>query len=95
MLQRLSSLQNKQQEKEEQHRNLYIWPCLAILCTYPYTCIAWLADVLHCHDGKADCQDVPYIFSVRISVSHDYDCPEIKMRSVGRNMIMNTSVGMG
>ena len=26
--------------------------------------------MLHCHDGKADCQDVLYIFSVRMSVSH-------------------------
>ena len=26
--------------------------------------------MLHCHDGKADCSDVLYIFSVRISVSH-------------------------
>ncbi len=27
--------------------------------------------MLHCHDEKADCQDVLYIFSVRISVSLD------------------------
>ncbi len=25
---------------------------------------------LHCHDGKADCSDVLYIFSVRMSVYH-------------------------
>ncbi len=29
-------------------------------------------DVVHCHHGKADCQDVLNIFSVRISVSHDH-----------------------
>ncbi len=27
--------------------------------------------MLHCHNGKADCRDVLYIFSARISVSHD------------------------
>ncbi len=27
--------------------------------------------MLHCHDGEVDCQDVPYIFSVRMSVSHE------------------------
>ncbi len=26
--------------------------------------------MLHCHDGKADCSDVLYIFSVRMSVYH-------------------------
>ncbi len=30
-------------------------------------------DVLHCHDGKADCHDVLYILSVGISVSHESD----------------------
>ncbi len=28
--------------------------------------------MLHCHDGKADCSDVLYIFSVRMSVYHVY-----------------------
>ena len=26
--------------------------------------------MFHCHDGKADCSDVLYIFSVRMSVYH-------------------------
>ncbi len=26
--------------------------------------------MFHCHDGKADCSDVIYIFSVRMSVYH-------------------------
>ncbi len=26
--------------------------------------------MLHCHEGKADCSDVLYIFSVRMSVYH-------------------------
>ncbi len=31
--------------------------------------------MLHCHDGKADCSDVLYIFSVRMSVYHARDIP--------------------
>ncbi len=40
--------------------------------TYPHSMADWwrFPDVLHCHNGKADCQDVLNILSVRISVSH-------------------------
>ena len=40
--------------------------------------------MLHCHDGKADCYDVFYIFSVSISVSHEYTLDELKLYSVER-----------
>ncbi len=44
-----------------------------IPCTFPHSMAGWwrFPGVLHCHDGKADCQDVVYIFSVRISLSHE------------------------
>ncbi len=44
-----------------------------IRCSHPHSMAGcWrFPDVLHCHDGKADCQDVVYIFSVRIFASHD------------------------
>ena len=42
----------------------------SILCTLPHSMAGWwrFPNVLHCHDGKADCSDVLYIFSVRIKV---------------------------
>ncbi len=54
-----------------------LWLCTyrsIIPCIYPHSMAGWwrYPDVLHCHDGKADCQDVLYIFSVRISVSHGW-----------------------
>ena len=37
----------------------------------PHLACWWrFSDILHCHDGKADCQESLYIFSVRICVSH-------------------------
>ncbi len=39
---------------------------------HPHSTAGWwrFPDVLHCHDGKADCSDVLYIFSVSMSVYH-------------------------
>ena len=39
---------------------------------HPHSLAGWwrFPGVLHCHDGKADCSDVLYIFSVRMSVYH-------------------------
>ncbi len=41
--------------------------------------------MLHCQDGKADCQDVLYIFSVRIDVSHDIDMAKIVSSQIVTN----------
>ncbi len=51
--------------------NLYPAWCL-IPSIHPHSMAGWrrFPDVLHCHDGKADCSDVLYIFSVRMSVYH-------------------------
>ncbi len=45
-----------------------IIPCTS--CTSPHW---WrFLDMLNCHDGKADCHEVLYIFSVRVFLSHDW-----------------------
>ncbi len=46
--------------------------------------------MLHGHDGKADCSDVLYIFSVRMSVYHACDFEE----SVVRETILGVSGGI-
>ncbi len=47
-------------------------PALCIPSIHLQSMAGWwrFPDVLHCHDGKADCSDVLYIFSVRMSVYH-------------------------
>ena len=49
-----------------------LWHQKIIPSIHPHSMAGWwrFPDVLHCHDGKADCSDVLYIFSVRMSVYH-------------------------
>ncbi len=35
--------------------------------------------MLHCYDGKADCSDVLYIFSVRMSVYHAFNAAKSQL----------------
>ncbi len=49
---------------------------------HPHTKAGWwrFSDVLHSHDGKADCSDVLYIFSVRMSVYRDVESSRKALR---------------
>ena len=62
-------IQNQSHTLLDQEREAKIFQ--NIPCTHSMASWWKFPDVLHCQDGKTDCKDVLYIFSVRISVSHE------------------------
>ena len=50
--------------------------------------------MLHCLDGKADCSDVLYILSVRMSVYHDSPFPSRLLAYSGAYVMMCNQIAL-